>query len=698
MKLLTQYPLWLVIFALLLGVGYALYLYYKNNNVIFEKPMRVAMASLRGLAVALIAFLLLAPMVKLTVKQTDKPIVLVAIDNSESVKSNKDSAFYAKEYPGQVAKLISELGDSYEVKTYLVGDEDHLIGDKETLNMDFSDKSTNLSSLFDQVDMLYANQNVGAVVMLTDGIFNTGASPYYKAEKVGCPVYAVGLGSSELATDLFLSDILHNRQALKGNFFPVEIKVAANKLSGKQAELTVTEGGTEIYRKQLTLSGNRYFETVKFSVEAKSKGVHHYKVDLTELDGEVTHKNNHSAFYVEVVESRDKVAIVYNSPHPDVAALREALEGTDNYDVEVFPVSDFRGNPSDYSLVILHQLPSAANSASSLLSQIRQSGTSALYIVGQQTNLSAFNAQNTGVTINQTKAMTNNATPLYNDNFTSFTFSEDARRMLPLYSPVQTPFASYKTSVAANIFLYQKVSGVDTKYPLVVFNEQNGTRTGVITGTGLWSWKIYNFMHAENHDAFNEIVGKTVLYLAAKGDKSRFRVQHEGVFAENAPVEFTAELYNESYELINEPDIKMVLKGGGDTTYEAQFSKQNNSYYLNMGELPLGNYTWTATTQVGKQRLEKSGRFAVQAVMLETANLVADHDLLKSMAKVTGGQYFDKEHIADVAKAIQKNDNIKPISSYQKKYAMMLNSPWYLAAIVLLLGIEWFLRKWNGGY
>lgn len=698
MKLLTQYPLWLVIFALLLGVGYALYLYYKNNNVIFEKPMRIAMASLRGLAVALIAFLLLAPMVKLTVKQTDKPIVLVAIDNSESVKSNKDSAFYAKEYPGQVAKLISELGDSYVVKTYLVGDEDHLIGDKETLDMDFSDKSTNLSSLFDQVDMLYANQNVGAVVMLTDGIFNTGASPYYKAEKAGCPVYAVGLGSSELATDLFISDILHNRQTLKGNFFPVEVKVAAYKLSGKQAELTVKEGETEIYRKQLTLSGNRYFETVKFSVEAKSKGVHHYRVDLTELDGEVTHKNNHSAFFVEVVESRDKVAIVYNSPHPDVAALREALEGTDNYDVEVSPVSEFRGNPSDYSLVILHQLPSAANSASSLLSQIRQSGTSALYIVGQQTNLSAFNAQNTGVTINQTKAMTNNATPLYNDNFTSFTFSEEARRMLPLYSPVQTPFASYKTSVAANIFLYQKVSGVDTKYPLVVFNEQNGTRTGVITGTGLWSWKIYNFMHAENHDAFNELVGKTVLYLAAKGDKSRFRVQHEGVFAENAPVEFSAELYNESYELINEPDIKMVLKGGGDTTYEAQFSKQNNSYYLNMGELPLGNYTWTATTQVGKQRLEKSGRFAVQAVMLETANLVADHDLLKSMAKVTGGQYFDKEHIADVAKAIQKNDNIKPIASYQKKYAMMLNSPWYLAAIVLLLGIEWFLRKWNGGY
>ncbi|MBO7647936.1 MAG: hypothetical protein J6S48_01125, partial [Bacteroidales bacterium] len=152
------------------------------------------------------------------------------------------------------------------------------------------------------------------------------------------------------------------------------------------------------------------------------------------------------------------------------------------------------------------------------------------------------------------------------------------------------------------------------------------------------------------------------------------------------------------YELINEPDIKMVLKGGGDTTYEAQFSKQNNSYYLNMGELPLGNYTWTATTQIGSKRLEKSGRFAIQAVMLETANLVADHDLLKGMAKVTGGQYFEKDKIAEVADVIKKNDNIKPIATYTKKYSMLLNSPWYLAAIVLLLGIEWFLRKWNGGY
>ncbi|MBR4787377.1 MAG: hypothetical protein IK013_05820 [Bacteroidales bacterium] len=698
MALLTEFPLWLVIFVILLGAGYALFLYFKNNTIVFEKKPKIVMACLRGIAMSLLAFLLLAPMLKMIRKQVDKPLILVAVDNSESVVSGKDSAYYRTEYAKQVQELITELEKSYEVKTYTIGDEDALLGDDEQLSLDFSDKSSNLASLFDQVDMVYANRNVGAMILLTDGIFNTGTNPYYKAEKVDFPVYTVGLGNTELTTDFFIAGINHNKQALKGNYFPVEIKLAANRLSGKAAEVTVTEGSEEIYHKKLSLNGNRYFETIKFNIEAKNTGIHHYKVDITELDGEVTHKNNHTQFFVEVVDSRDKVAIVYNSPHPDIAAMKEALELTDNYDVQVFSIAEFSGKPSDYSLVILHQLPSMTNSAANLLNQIRQSGTSALYILGPQTNLNTFNGLNVGMSVVQSKSLSNNAMPSYNDNFTSFTFSEESRQMLSKFPPIKTIFGTYKTSVSANVFLYQKISGVDTKYPLVVFNSHNGARCGVVAGTGFWSWKLYDYMHAGNHDAFNEVIDKMVLYLAAKGDKSQFRVQHAAIFAENAPVEFTAELYNDSYELINEPDIKMVIKGSGDTTYEAQFSKQNNGYYLNVGELPVGNYTWTATTQAGKRKLEKSGRFSIQEVMLETANLVADHDLLKSISNVTKGHFFTKEGIADVAKAIKNNDQIKPIASYRKHYSMLLNSYWYLIAIVLLLGIEWFLRKWNGGY
>ena len=312
--------------------------------------------------------------------------------------------------------------------------------------------------------------------------------------------------------------------------------------------------------------------------------------------------------------------------------------------------------------------------------------------------MNAFNGLNTGLQITQNKNMTNNATAAYNSNFMLFSFSEEAQQLLPTLPPLQSPFGTYKAAVSANTFMTQKISGVETKYPLFLFNDVNGAKTGVISGTGLWSWKVYNYVNTQSHDAFNEIVNKTALFLVAKNDKSPFRVRHNAVFAENAPVEFSAELHNESGELINTPDVKLTIKGSGDTTYDAQFSKQNNAYYLNMGELPVGTYTWTAKTQLGNKSYEKSGSFSVQEIFVETANLVADFDLLKSVAQTSGGKFFARNELENVVKEIKANDNIKPVASYQKKYSMLLNSPWYLAAIVLLLGIEWFLRKWHGGY
>jgi len=696
MSLLTQYPLWLAIFAVLLGIGYALFLYFRNDNVAFEKRSRIVMASLRGLAMALLAFLLLAPMLKKIRKQTDKPVLIFAIDNSESVQSGKDATYYTTDYPKQLQKVVSDLAKQYDVDAYLVGDK-NLLADNENVNVDFSDKSTNLSSLFDEVSLLYANRNVGAMVMLTDGIYNIGSNPYYAAQKVNFPVYTVGLGSDEQATDLFIADIVHNKEVLKGNRAPVEVKVQAGKLAGKTAKLTVSDDKGEVFSKSLQISGNQYFETVSFLVDAQQTGLKKFKVDLDELDGEVTHKNNHAQFFIRVIESKDKIAVVYDAPHPDVAAIRSALDLSENYDITVSSIDEFKANPSEFGLIILHQLPSQKHPASSLLSQIRQSGVSSLYIIGAQTDLNAFNGLNAGLQITQSKNMTNNATASYNSNFMLFSFSEEAQQLLPMLPPLQTPFGTYKAAVSSNLFMSQRISGVETKYPLFLFNDVNNAKTGVITGTGLWSWKVYDYVNNQNHDAFNEIVNKTTLFLVAKNDKSPFRVRHNAVFAENAPVEFSAELHNESGELLNTPDVKLTIKGGGDTTYDAQFSKQNNAYYLNMGELPVGTYTWIAKTQLGNKSYEKSGSFTVQEIFVETANLVADFDLLKSIAQTSGGKYFSRNELEKLVQEIKANDNIKPVASYQKKYSMLLNSPWYLALIVLLMGIEWFLRKWHGG-
>ena len=685
--------------CLLIGGGYSLFLYFKNRNTEFEKRALVVMATLRGIAIAFITFLLLAPMTRLTTRQSEKPIILFAVDNSESVIAGSDSSFYTTDFVTQLNKLAQSFENRYEVNVVYLGDEErYQKKDDKRIAPTYRDKSTNLSSIFDNIAALYANRNIGAVVMCSDGIYNKGTNPLYKAETANYPIYTVGLGNPELQPDLFIADLHYNRQVYRGNSFPVDVKVAAHKLHGKQTVLKVFEKEKEIFSKNIDIKSSQYFETVRLNLEAKENGLHHYKVTLSEVEDEVSYKNNNSSFYVEVVDTREKIAILYYAPHPDVAAIKQTLEAIDKYEVEVFNVQNFKNKPEEYSLLILHQLPSIKNQEQAIIAQALQNKISTLFIVGKSTDLAQFNKLNIGISITQNKGLFNEAMPLFNDNFTTFTFSEESRNRLQNFTPLQTFFGDYQTAVSANVFLYQKVAGVNTPYPLIVFNDVNGTKIGVITGTGLWQWKLYNYLYANNQDAFNEVMGKTAQYLSVKSDKSFFRINTQQLFDENESIYFSAELYNDAYELINDPEVTLTITNAEGIKYDYRFSKQFNSYYLNIGKLPTGTYHWQASTSVGNKNYSKNGQLSVREVMIETANLVANHTTLQSISQATNGKFYKPDNMSEIENEIKNNADIKSIVSYNKSYRLILDSPIYFIFIILLFGVEWFLRKWGGGY
>jgi hypothetical protein len=700
MEIIAQYSLWFVLLAVLLGVIYSFILYYKNKNIDFEKRPKLIMTIFRGVAVTLIALLVLGIMLKMSVKESEKPILVVAVDNSESLTLTKDSAFYRHEFVKQLTALMQDFGNKYEIRPYLLGSEPIAVmpdslGDK----LRFDQKRTDLSAIFDEINNLYANSNVGAMVLLSDGIYNSGSNPYYKAEKSAYPIYSVGMGNSEALVDLYLADIVHNKQTYKGNFAPIEIKVAATKLSGKSVKLTVTDNANqEVFSKNLTISGAQYFETVRFSIETKEKGIKKYTVTVSNIEGEATHVNNMAAFYLDVIDSRDKIAIIYHSPHPDVSAMKQALELSESFEVTTSSIDEFSGNVTQYALVVLHQLPALSNAAGTLMSEIEKNGVSTLYILGKQSNVQALSRLNCGFNIVQNRNLFNNAMSEFNANFTLFTFSDENRAMLNRMPPLQTLFGEYKVSGGAHVFIYQKINNVTTQYPLFLFADNQGRKIGAIMGEGLWQWRIYNYMYAQNHTFFNDIITKIAHYLSVKGDKSNFRVNSRTLYDEGSAVEFTAELYNDSYELISDPDVSMTLTNSKGKTFEYQFSKQHNAYALNMGILPVDDYQWNAATKVGNNPYRKSGAFTVKEVQLESKNLVADHALLQSMSQMSNGKFFTDKQIGEVSTAIHDNPNITTIATYIKKYSLLLNSWLYLTLILALLAAEWFLRKWNGGY
>jgi hypothetical protein len=84
---------------------------------------------------------------------------------------------------------------------------------------------------------------------------------------------------------------------------------------------------------------------------------------------------------------------------------------------------------------------------------------------------------------------------------------------------------------------------------------------------------------------------------------------------------------------------------------------------------------------------------ALQAELIETK---AKHQLLNNIALQSGGQLFYKNQLDALEKAIEQNENIKPVIYKQNEVKELLNLKWIFFVILGLLSLEWFIRKWNG--
>ena len=691
--IVTTYPLWLIVFCLLLGIAYAIILYYRETKNEYPLLLKWIMAVFRAVAVSLIAFLLLNPLLKTTSRYTEKPVIIFAQDNSLSVVTGTDSNYYQKDYLQNVESFINEISSTYSVSKYTFGDK---VGDNLLIN--FNEKQTDISELFNEITARYSHRNVGAMVLSSDGIYNKGMNPLYASAGLNFPVYTIALGDTNVQKDVILNKVNYNRIAYLGNEFPVEVIVNGNKCTGLSSELTVLKDGTKIFSKNISFNSDNYFETVKLHIEARETGLQRFRVRLSAVSDEISLTNNYQDIFIDVLEGRQKILILANSPHPDISALKQAIQSNRNYEVENFIIDDFDKQLSAYNLLILHGLPSVRNKISGILEKIHDKKIPVLYINSTQTNFPLFNKQRSGLAINGDKIIYNEAVPVFNPEFSLFSLSEKTLLISEYFPPLNSPYGTNSVQQSASSLFYQKIGSVNTNEPLFLFNQTLDTKTGIINDSGIWKWRMANYAREGNHEAFNEIINKTIQFLSLKVDKSFFRVFSKNNFTENDNIEFDAEVYNESYELITNPDVALTITNSEGKRFPYSFNKTSNSYYLNAGSLPVDNYKYSARVKIGDKRLTETGEFTISALNIEKINTVADHNLLYNLAVRSGGEMIYPGQMNNLSEMIKSREDIKTISYTQKRFSEILNFPWLLILIIALLSAEWFMRKRAGGY
>ncbi|MFC5285290.1 hypothetical protein [Pedobacter alpinus] len=678
---------WWLIVCFAIGLMYAFVLYSKTS---IENPLlKKILFTFRFICVGILVLLLLSPLFKTISKRLEKPLVIIAQDASQSIFTFPNNGFDTTIYHQNLKKLAEDLANDYEVKTLNFGSE-------VKIDFDFSQKAkqSDISAIFNYVNQQYPNRNIGALVLSSDGIYNKGANPINQVADTKFPVYTIALGDTIPKKDLVLLAPNYNQLVYLGNNHQIEIPINAYKAKGLSTVLNITTNDEQRKQQNISFVNDEESKTIQIDLAALKKGIQKITIQLVPLAGELSVNNNVQTIFVEVLDGREKILIVANAPHPDITAIKQAIKSKENYEVQLAFANDLSNISKDNDLIIFHDLPSKEHPITNFINQTKQNNR--WFIIGANTQTKTLNSCQNLLNINASNQVQTYSAKLSTD-FYAFSLSEETKTFLQNLAPLNAPYGNYTLKSNAQTLFNQQVGIVVSTAPLLVFGTEQQAKIAVLTGEGIWRWRIENFEKNENFEAFDEVISKSVQYLSAKNDKRKFRVNaQKNRFSENEVIILNAELYNDSYELVNTPDVSIDLKSKTGKKYSYLFSKNGNSYQLNAGILPPDEYSFTAKTSLGKQNYSANGNFLVEEVNVELTISTANHQLLFNLANSTDGEMVYPDNLLALEDLIKKNDKVKTVSFTENLYEPLINIWWIFGLIILLLSFEWFLRKRNG--
>lgn len=671
--------LWLFPIALVAALA-SWFLYFRANS--FTQSQRIPLAVLRFLSLFFLGFLLLSPLLKSSKIREEKPILLWLEDHSISMSKSIDSSLVIQNFNNY--NIPNAISEKYDVKSFDFTNE--LLEPSDT----FSGQSTDLYEAILEASEKYYNQNVGALVLHSDGIYNRGINPSYAAANLPFPIYTVGYGDTTFKKDIFIEKIISNKVGYVKNNLPAEVYVRARQLAGKSANLTVTNAaGTKVYSQTVKISSDDYFERISFFVKAEKPGIQRYNVSIQPLADESNITNNNGTFAIEVLDNKKKIYIIANGPHPDIGAINSALKQLERYDVQTTIYNKWNGELPEADLYILHD-PSEG-----ILQKFEDSKKPLWIIVGPNISESSL-ANVAGVKLDG--GSFEDVYPVWDNNFNLFNTDENYQLKLDDMPPLLSPFGDVTAAEPIYSLMTKKIGSVTTRTPLWFFLQGNEQRKAVILGTGIWRWRIYDYKENQNHEAFDRLISKSIQYLTTDARRQRFVVDMPARLEEGKALMAEARLYNKSLELTNEPELKITFKNEEGSEYDFSFAKAQSTYSLNAGRLPEGIYQYRSEVSLGDETFSREGSLVIERSNLEEADLVARHHVLRKLGKESGGAYFKANELSNLEAKLLENNNAKTITYEETSTDSLVNEKWLFALFVLFLTLEWALRKYFGKY
>lgn len=682
-----EHPTIIILAAVFFAFLFALFTYYKDERFSSTHPsVKIILTVLRFISLSILVLLLFNPKLLNEIKQVEKPIIIFLQDVSSSILNYSDSIYYTSEFKTIIEKNNNILSEKYDVYTYNFSDEIN-----EGVNIDFEGKNTDISHAFDEIVNRFYNRNLAAVVLASDGNYNKGVNPFYKTSELNCPIFTMAIGDDTPEPDIQINNVRHNEIAYFENEFPIQFDILSNFDSDQKHQISVINNGKTIYTEDLILKKQTPISKEIF-IEANNEGIQFYNIIINEFDGERNTENNHQKVAIEILKNLQNILILSSSPHPDVAALKSALEEGKNYKVSKSLFHKFNEEIEAYNLIILHQIPDFTNRNKNLLDNIIKSETALFFIGGKGNKWSEFNKVQEFVEV-KTKNVMQEIFPVINRDFGPFQLSEECEKFIESATPLQAPFGDVILKEDCSSLFTQKIEGINTNNELLFFAEKEDKNWAILLAEGLWKWKLFDYQKNESHNNFNELFQSISQYLTLNKDKRKLRLQYPKMIDEGTTFYMDAQLYNDNYQLIEDAEMSLVLTDPSEKEFIYSLSPNMRNYQTSIKNLNKGSYEFKVNSKFKNEYAEQNGTFVVLESKLEQEQKIANWKTLKQLSSNTNGQFIKKESFENYSEIISSNINNTQKVYFNEYLSDLIKQKSIFLLLLLCLFLEWIIRK-----
>jgi len=653
---------------------------------------------LRAISLIIALFLLLQPRFKWTESNTIKLDWNFYVDNSVSIGYHP--ALSLQTIKSELSQLVFNL-NKQDVSPYLYSFSESVSELENVQSWDGKGSSTNLGSVISHI--ISDQEKLAGATIITDGQFNQGLDPSQLIQKVEVPVYTLGIGHSTPLVDLSIQSIDAPTVAIKGE--DLRINVIINSTGDMQERVNVI-----LYEGKKML-GSRYLQTKGFGSRAQARfmftpsnlGENEYRVKVSTVSKEINIENNQQKFFITILKDRYKVALITGSPSFNTSVIKSYIRKYPRVELDHFvrrkngyltALKTFWSRP--YQLIIFDNYPLKELSSKTQRIYSKKIGaekSSLLWLLGGNvTEKSASSIIPFFHLRIKDQIQTGEKTLWY---MTTEALSQSIFQGLELndgldfwqnFPPIQASYNFESTNDEIEAIAYNQ--GPDV--PLMFLGEKQGIRSAVWASPEFAT--IHHRLSGTNYSKmFPELWTRIFSWLLkTSGDKNLYFRLNKESYQQGEEILINGTSIGNKNGSKNQAFITTQIDSLEINSAELRFNPESRRWEGNIWAPKPGKYSYEISIQDGSNPpVKQNGRFIVEESQIELNEVALNSPLLEDLSMKTNGAYYPWASRSELFNKVLPRERQEKINRSTK----FNEENWVLVILIVLLTIEWIIRK-----